>query len=548
MKIKIFFVGIIAVMALWMNGCGKFLDVTTDKSGSAYIYHMDQLLGLTGSPDLYFLTVANNPIIISIPLLNQPNAFCPELLLLGDGAEYSPQFWRTAMRGSNEAGYRTYCLEYDHLIKPAQMTYTWVPSWSRIYTFNTALEQVDKVIQTTPEARKQVEGEALFGRAYYHFLLLVQYSLWNEDAPGIGYRTNTDPAEVPERMTVQYTLDGIFNDLENAEAALRAAGRTHFELKRSFRPTVPTVQAFRARVELYRGNYPSALKYATDALTAHSVLVDFKNDPLYERSAQATINLLDPTDTFIAGTLTGYAMPKFTDMNRMFDNILEYSELYLPSITHAGNSNAPLSESYYKLFDKEQDARWIHFYSSLIPIRNASGVVQPILLPGGTANTPACFKWADQQWVNPANYHTYNRFLGMAYVYILGMTTAEMHLIRAECLARNGNSAEAATVLKTLRRTRFMTQSAADNIGGSVQEVLDERAREMTSFWRFFDIKRLNGAEKAGITIRRDILTDLSDINSVKQLVITPEDGRWALPIGTTELALMRWEQNEGWE
>ncbi len=43
----------------------------------------------------------------------------------------------------------------------------------------------------------------------------------------------------------------------------------------------------------------------------------------------------------------------------------------------------------------------------------------------------------------------------------------------------------------------------------------DERMREMGAEWRFFDIKRLNGAENAGIAIRRKILSDITDPNSV---------------------------------
>lgn len=36
-----------------LGACSDFLDEATDKSGSAYIYHMDQLYGLMGSIDLY---------------------------------------------------------------------------------------------------------------------------------------------------------------------------------------------------------------------------------------------------------------------------------------------------------------------------------------------------------------------------------------------------------------------------------------------------------------------------------------------------------------
>ena len=103
-------------------------------------------------------------------------------------------------------------------------------------------------------------------------------------------------------------------------------------------------------------------------------------------------------------------------------------------------------------------------------------------------------------------------------------------------------------MLKTLRRTRFTDQTAADNIGGSVQEVLDERSREMGPFWRFYEAKRLNGAENAGIELRRQVLTDITDLNSVTEIVIPANDLRWALPINEVERQLLGWEQNAGWE
>src|SRR5690606_20702313 len=144
--------------------------------------------------------------------------------------------------------------------------------------------------------------------------------------------------------------------------------------------------------------------------------------------------------------------------------------------------------------------------------------------------------------------HAYIRFASSAgssgKYYILGMTTAEMYLIKAECLARDGKPGDAATVLRTLRRTRFTTNESADAIGGSLQEVLDERAREMSELWRIFDIKRLNGAENAGIKIVRHVLTDPSNLGSEKVIEILPNDKRYAIPFDLTQVLLMKWEQN----
>ena len=164
----------------------------------------------------------------------------------------------------------------------------------------------------------------------------------------------------------------------------------------------------------------------------------------------------------------------------------------------------------------------------------------------GTNYYPA-ITWETQQWLKPWHGISYSRFYCNGGGVLLGMTTAEMYLIKAECEARAGNATAAAEDLKTLRRTRFYDQAAAENIGGSLQEVLDERTREMGTFWRFFDIKRLNGADNAGIHVTREILTDPTDITTATTLDIAPDDPRWALPFYNIEAEMMGWEQNGGW-
>ena len=191
--------------------------------------------------------------------------------------------------------------------------------------------------------------------------------------------------------------------------------------------------------------------------------------------------------------------------NRGLELIPEYEELYLPNLNALDYSgNVPISDSFYQLFDKENDARWIHFYNDYKTLDFASGILHTIEVEGQTVRN--CIKWSDQQWLKPAWCHTYSRFY-------------------------------------------YGTCSIiANNIGGNVQDILDERMREMGAEWRFFDIKRLNGAENAGIAIRRKILSDITDPNSVTELVITPDDPRWALPFNPQEAENMGWRQNEGWE
>ncbi|MCD8185697.1 MAG: RagB/SusD family nutrient uptake outer membrane protein [Rikenellaceae bacterium] len=507
-----------------LTGCSDFLDKTPNKSGSAYIYHMDQLEGLIGNPS------------------NYRTGYCwSEAILRGDAVEYSSYYVvRTAASGDS---YYVWAWDNEFLETGNMVACTWTPVWNNIYTFNTVLEYMDQVEQTTPSIRKQAEGEALFGRAYYHFIALVQYALWDETAPGIGYRTNTAADDIPARETVGYTLERIYADLDAAQEALTAVDRTVFQKERNFRPTVPTVQALRARIALYRGNYDSALANATAALNAYDVLLDFQHEELYQPDLY-DIHVLDPTNTAITETIQYKFLTRLmTDGGEKFwkyDEFLlsHYSDLYFY------NRNLPISQSYYDLFDHKHDARWKTFYDNNYIVYQR--LHQTIEIDG--VETARCFTWEDQQGTPEANRHVYLRFSSSTgssgKYYILGLTTAEMYLIQAECLARVNRTEEAAEVLRTLRRTRFTDMEAAENIGGSVQEALDERAREMSELWRFYDIKRLNGAEKANISITRTVLTSPTDIHSTQTLVIAPDDPRWAIPIDNQQLILMGWEQN----
>ena len=527
-----------------LGACSDFLDETPDKSGSAYIYHMDQLYGLMGSTDLYLFMA---PYASSYG--GTQNYWC-ELIPLTDAAEYDPEYYVYGLESNAAELYDIYSWGTEYLLEyQYAMAITWTPSWNRIFQCNTVLANLDKVVQTTEAIRNQVEGEARFGRAYYHFLLLIQYCLWNEDAPGIGYRESSDSDGIPDRQTVAYTLSHINEDLDLAEQKLREAGRTEFDFEHNFRPTVPTVQAFRARVALYQGDYETAMQNATAALEAHNTLVTFKDDPEYELFPYQDIYLLNEEKSEVVDTIHTYMMTNL--MNRMAEAIPEYEELYLPSMSadYFYGTN-PISEKFYNLWDRENDARWLHFYSARMTLTSASGIVKSDTLINGTDTTYLypCIDYETQQWLKPWYGYSYLRFNCNYAGSILGMTTAEMYLIKAECEARAGNTAAAAEDLKTLRRTRFYDQTAAENVSGSVQEVLDERFREMGNFFRFYDIKRLNGAENAGIHITREILTDPTDINSVTTLDIAPDDPRWALPFYRYEVERMGWEQNEGWE
>ena len=540
MKNRLFIFTLLAGAALASGSCSDYLDETADKSGNAYIYHMDQLYGLTGQASLY-LDGDNGT-----QARMQTGGYMQEQYLMGDGVCLSPDVYTQGMPTyflMMSYGYSIYSWD-DYSLKTDNSVFglTWQKAYDRIYTFNTVLENMDRVIQTTEAIRNQVEGEARFGRAFFHFLLLTQYCQWQEDAPGIGYREDTNPAVVPERQTVAYTLSRIYEDLDLAEEALTKAGRTEFDFEFNTRPTVPTVQALRARIALYRGDYEMALENAENALKGNGQLENIMDNPNYALTPTMEINFLDQNGEPIPGMSKWEKMPMA--MYSLYNQaVLECPEIFVPCMSADVTTwGIPISESFYNLFtDKVNDARWTLFYDNCYTLGGYPSVAMEMYSGG--------ISWETQQWLKPWDYYTYFHFMGsQGASNVVGMTTAEMYLTKAECLARAGQANEAAEVLKILRRTRFTDQAAAEDIGGSVQEVLDERSREMGPFWRFYEAKRLNGAENAGIEIRREILTNTADPNSVIELVIPANDPRWALPFYETELELMGWEQNEGWE
>ena len=529
----------LVLTAILSTGCAEFLNEEPNRAGSAYIYHMDQLYEMMTSPDLYTFY---SPGYMSYGITN---SFMSEQIYMSDAYEISPEMFSIGY-GGQLSSYDSYTLDKDVWTTSSTANYnmddTWTPSWERIYRFNTVIGSIDKVQQTTPAIHDQVLGEAYFGRAYYHFILLLQYSLWDENKPGIGYREDTNPATIPARETVQYTLDKIYADLDQAENLLTSAGRTGFYKETNFRPSLPAVKAFRARVDLYRGNYASARQNAEAALQAHSALVTFKNDPNYTLVDYVPLNYLNEDGTAIAKTV--YARVPLMLWNLGMQQVQVYDELFLTSMT-TGALSTPMSEKYFNLFDHENDGRWVYFYDNYYPFLYASRLFTTSVVAG--VPTPYCVSWENQQWLKESYGHTYFRFYGNGAVCFLGMTTAEMMLIKAEALAREGNASGAAEELRKLRRTRFLDAAEAENIGGSVQEVLDERSREMGALWRFYDIKRLNGAEHANISLTREILSDQTNPNSRTTLTVGPDDGRWALPFYAPEAKSMGWEQNEGW-
>jgi tetratricopeptide (TPR) repeat protein len=105
----------------------------------------------------------------------------------------------------------------------------------------------------------------------------------------------------------------------------------------------------------------------------------------------------------------------------------------------------------------------------------------------------------DTRLLNNFNNDTlYNINVTLSYqqVFNYSVTVPEVLLIKAECLARQGDAAGAISLLNQLRQNRLVQYTPLDNNIDALTAVLEERRRELFYHGgsRLFDLKRLNRA------------------------------------------------------
>ena len=120
------------------------------------------------------------------------------------------------------------------------------------------------------------------------------------------------------------------------------------------------------------------------------------------------------------------------------------------------------------------------------------------------------------------------------------MRAAEMYLIEAEALARQGKESESKIVFNALETARNHSYKATTLTGEAyIQRILDSRRIELWGEgFRFFDLKRLNvSLDRTG-----------SNFNATVSVVLTipSDDKRWTYLIPQSEInANPLCEQNE---
>lgn len=247
------------------------------------------------------------------------------------------------------------------------------------------------------------------------------------------------------------------------------------------RPNKRAAYAALARVYLSMADYQQARYYANESLKLNGDLMDF--------------NSIDPRPEFPIS-------PKNVEMIYYASTISGSGALY--------NGTARIPQSVYNLFADNDLRKQIYFRTE-----------------------------------NKTEYAYKGYYSGRSASYFAGFANDELYLIRAECNARLGTSADALLDLNTLLKNRFKA-GTFEPIGVRdktelLKLVLKERRKEMLFRGvRWSDLKRLNLEPEHAVSMMREITIN----GDTKKYELPANDARYLYPIPAEVIAQSDIPQN----
>lgn len=328
---------------------------------------------------------------------------------------------------------------------------TYYASYQGISTFNLIIEDVLNTTQATESEKRAVWAEAKILRAMNYFNLVNFYAdtyVASTAATKLSVPliTSANINAPSKQVTIQEMYDFILKDVSEALPYLLKVSQTPLH------PNLGAGYAFYSRVYLQMNNYTEALKYADLALAENNKLFDWIG---YYNSNKA---IIDVPNSYTATTSPmGY----------------NYVENY--TYRHGANSNLATENS--------------------IPTERAQ------LFEAGDARFISRWK------IYTVGAETYYRRTLSGMFNFGGITTVEVYLIKAECLARAGQISEALNVLNTVRKTRILPASYQDIATADKTMALNaifrtKRNELINTIVPFADARRLNaeGVYKVSFT------------------------------------------------
>lgn len=363
----------------------------------------------------------------------------------------------------------------------------WSIQYTAAFNANTVLFNLDFISSNGDDQRwEAIKGAALFYRALTFYRIALLYAPQYDPATaisdlGIPLRLNADIAEKSSRSTVAQTYNQIISDLLVA-ANLLPNNIPNTTIPKT-QPTKVAAYGLLARIYLQIGDYVKAKENANACLNIYNTLVDFNDNTWVTPASSPSIKKLNPEVIF-------YSMSN-TSPN--------------------SNSTAKVDSNLYKSYDAN-DLRKTAYFN-----KNSDGLTYR-------------FKGS------------YGASLSELFC---GIATDEIYLIRAECLAREGNTTAAMKDLNDLLKMRwkkvngvttYIDQIAAD-ANDALAKVIAERKKELVyREIRWPDLKRLGKQPAFASAISRNLNGTLYSL--------PPNDLRYTLLIPREVLLIVDLPQN----
>lgn len=155
--------------------------------------------------------------------------------------------------------------------------------------------------------KNQILGEAYALRAYCFFelanLYAPEYSSANVSAHAIPLVTEIDLEKDYPKATVQQVYDQILSDVAKAESLVNVASQA---TSYNYRFSTTAINAFKARIYQYMGNWQSALVSAEKVLAANSKLEDFSKYTVMPSSFKSVESIMNLDINLNSGTQSAY--------------------------------------------------------------------------------------------------------------------------------------------------------------------------------------------------------------------------------------------------
>lgn len=318
----------------------------------------------------------------------------------------------------------------------------WDPAYQYIYAANAVLEGLHRSAGVTAAAKTQLQGEALFIRAFCHFYLVNLFGAVPY-LDSTGYENNI----VRSRTSVPAVYERIIADLLAAQSKLKV----EYARVERVRPNKWAATALLARVYLYAGNWKQAETQATTVIEQSAAYQLDSLNGVFLKNSKETIWQLMPNNSEAGNTWEG-------------------KNFILNTAPSTGESNAAiLSRQLLQAFESGDQRRsaWVDSIASADSSR---------------------------MYYFPYKYKIQNSTELQEYSMVLRL--AELYLVRAEARAQQGKISGARADLDMIRQRAGLPATTANSKAAVLTAIEHERQVELFTEWghRWLDLKRTGTA------------------------------------------------------